>query len=53
LAWLKNKSVLAGLAIVIAIFAAYSNSFKTPFVFDDAGDIEDNQSLPQGGRLSA
>ena len=36
---------LAGLAIAVAGLAAYSNSFRGPFVFDDVGSIPNNESL--------
>lgn len=35
----------AAILIAIAILAAYSNSFHVPFVFDDIGSIEDNETI--------
>src|ERR1700733_8985927 len=39
---------LAGLLIVLAGWAAYSNCFGGPFTFDDAGSILQNQTIQQG-----
>jgi len=41
---------LAGLALVLAALAAYSNSFHGPFIFDDLLAIEENPTITQGWR---
>jgi len=41
----RRQIVLAGLAIAAAAFAAYSNSFRGPFVFDDGGAVLDNPTI--------
>ena len=38
-------NVLAGGVIVLAAIAAYHNSLRIPFLFDDAGSITNNQSI--------
>lgn len=52
----KQGSLLAGLIIVVAAFAAYANTFHAPFTFDDVSSIGDNPSIrrlwPPGAALS-
>ena len=44
----NNRTVLlAGLALVLAILAAYHNSFGGPFIFDDQASILYNPSIRQ------
>lgn len=44
--WLARWGVLlAGGGLVLAVWAAYANSFATPFVFDDLKSINDNPSI--------
>jgi len=42
---------LAGTVLVLAVWAAYANSFSAPFVFDDALSIEKNPTIRHLGRL--
>ena len=49
----NNRTVLlAGLALVLAILAAYHNSFGGPFIFDDQASILYNPSIRQLWPLS-
>jgi tetratricopeptide (TPR) repeat protein len=41
----RTVTLLAPLAIVVAVTAAYSNSFSGPFIFDDLGAIEKNATI--------
>jgi tetratricopeptide (TPR) repeat protein len=41
----RTTIFLAAVAIVAAVVAAYSNSFRGPFIFDDTTAIEKNESI--------
>ncbi len=41
----RSITLLAGLAIVVAVATAYSNSFSGPFIFDDLAAIQENESI--------
>ena len=41
----SRSIVIAGLLLVVATFLAYSNSFDSPFVFDDLGTILNNPTI--------
>ena len=41
----RRTTLLAALAIIVAVAAAYSNSFSGPFIFDDVGAIRDNATI--------
>jgi tetratricopeptide (TPR) repeat protein len=41
----RKRDLLALVAIVTLIVAAYSNTLQAPFVFDDQGNIADNLSI--------
>jgi hypothetical protein len=38
-------TVAAAVAIIVAVAAAYSNSFSGPFIFDDLSSIQDNEAI--------
>jgi len=42
----------AGAVLVLAVWAAYANSFSTPFVFDDLASVVQNPSIRHLGSLS-
>jgi tetratricopeptide (TPR) repeat protein len=41
----RNQAILAAVLIAAAAFAAYSNSFRGPFVYDDLKAIPENPSI--------
>ncbi len=41
----RMATFLAALTIAVAVTAAYSNSFRGPFIFDDIAAIERNESI--------
>jgi tetratricopeptide (TPR) repeat protein len=41
----RRRFILAALAIVVAVAAAYSNSFSGPFIFDDIRGIQENKAI--------
>ena len=43
------RALLAAAALVLAIFAAYANSLRVPFVFDDGPSIVENESIRHWG----
>jgi tetratricopeptide (TPR) repeat protein len=44
--WNKDKKVLAAAGLlIVAVAAAYANSFHGPFIFDDNNSIVDNPSI--------
>ncbi|HTT56802.1 MAG TPA: tetratricopeptide repeat protein [Opitutaceae bacterium] len=44
-AWSDRAGWLAGTVIVLAVFAAYSNSLRAPFVFDDEWAVTRNATI--------
>jgi tetratricopeptide (TPR) repeat protein len=47
----EKKVRLAGLALVLAVAAAYADSLRTPFVFDDGLSIASNPTIRHLGAL--
>jgi tetratricopeptide (TPR) repeat protein len=41
----RTKTILAGIAIVVAAAAVYSDSFSGPFIFDDIPAIRENATI--------
>ncbi len=41
----QRRVLVAGLILVLAVWAAYANSLSTPFVFDDMKSINDNPTI--------
>ena len=49
----QKRIRLAGLALVLAVGAAYANSLATPFVFDDGLSIASNPTIRHLGNIRA
>jgi protein O-mannosyl-transferase len=41
----RRNAVLASLVLIAAVFAAYANSFRVPFLYDDIGSIPENPTI--------